>query len=117
MQGGSGSASNIKFIDIEMHRVRNPIIIDQNYCTDRQNPCKEQGSAVQVKDVLYHNITGTSTSDVAIRFDCSKSFACEGFVLRGVDLRRSKGDAAAEAFCDNVKFTGINGHVSPMCPH
>ncbi|EXB37084.1 hypothetical protein L484_020875 [Morus notabilis] len=115
-QGGSGNASNIKFIDIEMQRVRNPIIIDQNYCTDRQNPCKEQGSAVEVKDVLYQNITGTSTSDVAIRFDCSKSFACEGIVLRDVDLRRSEGDTA-KAFCNNVDFTEIDGHVSPLCPH
>lgn len=41
MQGGSGSASNIKFVDIKMVNVHNPIIIDQNYC-DQQNSCKEQ---------------------------------------------------------------------------
>ncbi|KAL4284023.1 hypothetical protein GQ457_16G022270 [Hibiscus cannabinus] len=31
-QGGSGSASNIIFQNIEMFNVPNPIIIDQNYC-------------------------------------------------------------------------------------
>jgi hypothetical protein len=40
-QGGSGSASNIKFQNIVMQNVANPIIIDQNYC-DQNKPCKEQ---------------------------------------------------------------------------
>ncbi|KAJ8570478.1 hypothetical protein K7X08_037450 [Anisodus acutangulus] len=40
-QGGSGNASNIVFQNVEMQRVKNPIIIDQNYC-DQDNPCKEQ---------------------------------------------------------------------------
>lgn len=48
MQGGSGSASNIRFQNIEMHNVTNPILIDQYYC-DRKKPCKEQ--------VIYRNTT------------------------------------------------------------
>ncbi|KAI3471592.1 hypothetical protein Pfo_028242, partial [Paulownia fortunei] len=62
-QGGSGSASNIKFQNIEMQNVKNPIIIDQQYC-DQDKPCQEQGSAVQVKNVVYQNIKGTSASDI-----------------------------------------------------
>ncbi|CAI9761154.1 unnamed protein product [Fraxinus pennsylvanica] len=68
-QGGSGSASNIKFQNVEMQNVNNPIIIDQSYC-DQSKPCKEQSSAVQVKNVVYQNIKGTSASNVAIDFDC-----------------------------------------------
>ena len=41
MQGGSGSASNIKFQNIDMQNVANPIIIDQNYC-DQNEPCKQE---------------------------------------------------------------------------
>ena len=41
MQGGSGSASNIKFQNIQMEKVTNPIVIDQNYC-DQATPCKKQ---------------------------------------------------------------------------
>jgi hypothetical protein len=41
MQGGSGNVSNIKFQNIEMNKVTNPIIIDQNYC-DQDKPCKQQ---------------------------------------------------------------------------
>ena len=41
VKGGSGSASNIKFQNIEMNNVTNPIIINQHYC-DQKVPCKEQ---------------------------------------------------------------------------
>ncbi|KAL6272954.1 hypothetical protein ACE6H2_023646 [Prunus campanulata] len=103
-QGGSGSASNITFENIEMHNVSNPIIIDQNYC-DRK-PCKEQRSAVQVENVVYKNISGTSASDVAIKFDCSKSFPCKGIVLQGINLQREEGKTA-KALCNHVNVNSI----------
>ncbi|MCD7458777.1 hypothetical protein HAX54_039156 [Datura stramonium] len=40
-QGGSGDARNIIFMNVEMQGVKNPIIIDQNYC-DQDVPCIEQ---------------------------------------------------------------------------
>ncbi|KAI3471593.1 hypothetical protein Pfo_028243 [Paulownia fortunei] len=122
-QGGSGSASNIKFQNIEMQNVKNPIIIDQQYC-DQDKPCQEQGSAVQVKNVVYQNIKGTSASDVAINFDCNKSHPCQGIVLQNVDLVGGNG-ANSKAVCNNVKFLNSgtaspkflnSGTVSPGCP-
>ncbi|KAJ7976798.1 Polygalacturonase [Quillaja saponaria] len=112
-QGGSGSASNIKFMNIEMNNVTNPIIIDQNYC-DQDKPCNQQLSAVQIKDVLYLNIKGTSASNVAVKFDCSQSFPCQGIVLQNVNLQK-EGKGAAKAECNNVKLTDL-GVVSPRCP-
>ena len=38
---GSGNVDNIVFQNIKMENVKNPIIIDQNYC-DQETPCKEQ---------------------------------------------------------------------------
>ncbi|XP_021283060.1 polygalacturonase-like [Herrania umbratica] len=111
-QGGSGSASNIKFQNIEMVNVTYPIIINQNYC-DQDKPCKEQSSAVQVKNVLYENIKGTSASEVAIKFDCSESHPCEGLVLQNVCLQE-QGDETAKAVCNNVKLSEED--VSPQCP-
>ncbi|KAA8517061.1 hypothetical protein F0562_017121 [Nyssa sinensis] len=110
-QGGSGNASNIIFQNIKMHNVTNPIIIDQNYC-DQDDPCKEQKSAVQVKNVVYRNITGTSASDMAIKIDCSKSFPCQGIVLQDINITR--GEATTKASCNNVKMKEI-GVVSPQC--
>ncbi|XP_057488003.1 polygalacturonase [Actinidia eriantha] len=112
-QGGSGSASNIKFQNVEMHNVENPIIIDQNYC-DQDKPCQEQSSAVQVKNVVYKNIKGTCASNVAVTFDCSKRFPCRGIVLEDVDLE-IEGGAAAKALCNNVEISET-GVVSPHCP-
>jgi len=45
-QGGSGYARNIKFLNIMMQNVTNPIIIDQYYC-DQTKPCHEQVTSFQ----------------------------------------------------------------------
>ncbi|KAM7524525.1 hypothetical protein LguiA_014427 [Lonicera macranthoides] len=113
-QGGSGSASNIKFQNIDMQNVTNPIIIDQNYC-DQDEPCKQQGSAVQVKNVVYQNIKGTSASEVAIKLDCSKSFPCEGIVLQDINIVSRRGSGPTKALCNNVHFSQ-RGAVLPHCP-
>ncbi|KAF5474130.1 hypothetical protein F2P56_006058 [Juglans regia] len=113
-QGGSGSASNIKFQNVEMYNVTNPIIIDQNYC-DQDKPCKKQGTAVQVQNVLYKNIQGTSASELAIRFDCSKNFPCQGILLQNINLKGQGREKTATALCNNVKLA-YAGVVSPRCP-
>ncbi|TKY53339.1 Polygalacturonase protein [Spatholobus suberectus] len=112
-QGGSGGASNIQFQNIQMDNVTNPIIIDQNYC-DQTTPCKKQQSAVQIRNVLYQNIKGTSASDVGVQFDCSQNFPCQGIVLQNIDLRR-EGRGGAKASCNSVKLS-YRGDVSPHCP-
>ncbi|XP_059669557.1 polygalacturonase-like [Cornus florida] len=108
-QGGSGSASKIKFENIQMNSVTNPIIIDQNYC----DPCT-YSSAVQVRDVLYENIKGTSASQVAITFNCSHSSPCQGIRLQNVNIKGDKGQTA-KAICSNVNVINT-GVVSPKCP-
>ncbi|KAK8468214.1 hypothetical protein PHAVU_007G253101 [Phaseolus vulgaris] len=112
-QGGSGSASNIKFQNIQMEKVTNPIVIDQNYC-DQATPCKKQKSAVQIKNVLYENIKGTSGSDVGVQFDCSEKFPCEGIVLQNIDLQYED-RREAKASCNSVQLS-YRGDVNPQCP-
>ncbi|CAN8279763.1 unnamed protein product [Cochlearia groenlandica] len=106
-QGGSGTAKNIKFQNIVMDNVKNPIIIDQDYCD--KDKCEEQESAVQVNNVVYKNISGTSATDVAIIFNCSKKYPCKGILLESVDI---KGGTAS---CKNVNYKN-QGTVSPKCP-
>ncbi|KAI3880915.1 hypothetical protein MKX03_024611 [Papaver bracteatum] len=112
-QGGSGNANNISFQNIVMYNVKNPIIIDQNYC-DQDDPCNEQASAVQISDVIYKNITGTSASEVAVNFDCSKNHPCQDIVLQDINLVRDGDGKKAKASCKNVKLTQT-GKVSPGC--
>ncbi|CAK7330865.1 unnamed protein product [Dovyalis caffra] len=111
-QGGSGYARNIVFQNVVMRNVTNPIIIDQNYC-DQDNPCKEQTSAVQISNVRYKNIKGTSASDVAVKFDCSKAVPCQGILLQDINISlQEKGKP--EASCANVKLTRRD-EVFPQC--
>ncbi|KAL5124402.1 Polygalacturonase [Glycine soja] len=112
-QGGSGSASNIQFQNIQMDNVTNPIIIDQNYC-DQETPCEEQKSAVQIRNVMYQNIKGTSASDVGVQFDCSNNFPCQGIVLQNIDLQL-EGGGGAKASCNSVELS-YRGDVIPLCP-
>ncbi|KAI4386516.1 hypothetical protein MLD38_004444 [Melastoma candidum] len=112
-QGGSGSASQISFKNIQMQSVSNPIIIDQNYC-DQAQPCENQRSAVQVKGVVYENIKGTSATDMAVRFSCSSSVPCRGITMQDISLRAVDG-SAVKASCDNVDVKD-HGNVSPLCP-
>ncbi|KAK1408476.1 hypothetical protein QVD17_40280 [Tagetes erecta] len=112
-QGGSGNATNITFQNINMMNVTNPIIIDQYYC-DQAKPCKEQGSAVEIKKVTYKNITGTSASKDAVIFKCSKKHPCEDIVLKDINLTQEDNDDA-KAICNNVDPIYI-GTVIPRCP-
>ncbi|XXG64147.1 hypothetical protein AAC387_Pa05g2177 [Persea americana] len=110
-QGGSGNASNIKFQNIDMRNVTRPIVIDQYYC-DSMKPCpSEQQSAVEVSNVVYKSITGTSASEVALTFHCSKNFPCHDIVLQDINLVGNGGEPTTGS-CKNIK--GISaGTVYP----
>ncbi|KAK4379691.1 hypothetical protein RND71_001553 [Anisodus tanguticus] len=112
-QGGRGYAKDILFQDIEMVNVTNPIIIDQFYC-DQDKPCKEQKAAVRVSNIMYKNIKGTSSTQTAIKLNCSKTIPCKGIQMENVDIRH-EGGSTVKALCANVKYT-TNGVFFPKCP-
>ncbi|KAL5543575.1 hypothetical protein UlMin_007359 [Ulmus minor] len=99
-QGGRGYAKNIKFQNIVMNNVTNPILIDQKY-------------SVQVSNVIYNNIKGTSASEVAMKFDCSKNYPCGAISLRNIHLV-PLGYQRVEASCENARLDS-EGIVSPTC--
>lgn len=72
-----------------------------------------QKNAVQVKNVLYKNIKGTSALEEGIIFNCSKSFPCEGIKVQNVELKH-KGRSSV-ATCTNVNVQQI-GRNTPQCP-
>ncbi|THU53944.1 hypothetical protein C4D60_Mb10t19740 [Musa balbisiana] len=114
-QGGKGYAKGLTFKNIVMHNVLNPIIIDQNYC-DSQNPCQRQVSAVQVMDVLYQNIKGTSASEVAINLQCSNDRPCRHVLLQDVNLVGVGGDSA-KSLCSNVQWIKRGTVIPPPRVH
>ncbi|XP_031500612.1 probable polygalacturonase At1g80170 [Nymphaea colorata] len=98
-QGGSGYLRGVRFQNVRMNNVSNPIIIDQFYC-DSPTPCANQTSAVSVTEVMYINISGTSATPNAIKLACSDTVPCSKIVLANINLRRD--DGTAKAFCNNA---------------
>jgi len=110
-QGGSGYAQYISYEDVIMHNVANPIIIDQYYCSPSRD-CKNQTSAVQVGNVSYKGIRGTSTTEEAIRIACSTTVPCRNIVMEDINLGMNEGTLST-SFVNSVKGVRLHGRVNP----
>ncbi|XP_010552650.1 PREDICTED: probable polygalacturonase At1g80170 [Tarenaya hassleriana] len=108
-QGGSGYVQGVRYENVEMQDVANPIIIDQFYC-DSPSSCQNQTSAVNISQVMYRNVTGTTKSEKAIKFACSDTVPCSHIVLNNVNLERE--DGHVEAYCNSAEGFGY-GVVHP----
>lgn len=69
-----------------------------------------QISGVKISDVTYKDIHGTSATEVAVKFDCSKANPCRGIRLEDVNLTYKK--QAAKASCANAAGT-TSGVIQP----
>jgi polygalacturonase len=113
-QGGSGYAKDITFQNIIMDNVQNPIIIDQNYC-DSTTPCKKQQSAVQVSNVVFKNIRGTTISKDAIKLSCSNDDSCSDIVLENIDLKLEGDKGETQSTCQNAKWRKAGTVIPQPC--
>ncbi|XP_028754394.1 probable polygalacturonase At1g80170 [Neltuma alba] len=108
-QGGSGYVRGVRFQNVRMEDVSNPIIIDQFYC-DSPTTCQTQESAVKISEIVYQNISGTTKSAKAITFDCSDTVPCSSLVLSNIDLEKE--DGSVETYCHSAQGFGC-GVVHP----
>ncbi|KAK6934524.1 Glycoside hydrolase, family 28 [Dillenia turbinata] len=108
-----GLASNITFQDLNMSTVYNPIIIDQQYCPF--SSCAAGDSQVQISDAKFKNISGTSNSQLAINFLCSKSRPCERLELNNIDLDYHGRGGPVKARCINAKGISYGTQKPPSC--
>ncbi|KAL6504133.1 hypothetical protein OROGR_026056 [Orobanche gracilis] len=69
-------------------------------------------SGVKISNVTYKDIHGTSATQVAVKFECSKMKPCSGIMLSGVNLTYGGKQAAAAAACANAGGT-TKGLVNP----
>ncbi|KAK6116779.1 hypothetical protein DH2020_049512 [Rehmannia glutinosa] len=67
-------------------------------------------NGVKISYVTYQDIHGTSATQVAVNFDCSKAYPCSGITLDEVNL--TYGDKPATASCANAGGTA-DGVVEP----
>ncbi|CAM8988270.1 unnamed protein product [Rhodiola kirilowii] len=66
-------AHAIKFEDITMTNVKNPIFVNQEL---KSEYAKAKASHVKISDVHFVNITGTTTSEAGVTFKCSQEAHC-----------------------------------------
>ena len=71
----------------------------------------KQVSGVKISDVTYQDIHGSSATEVAVKFDCSKKYPCTGIKLEDVKLTYK--NQPAEASCSNIAGGVASGLVQP----
>ncbi|KAH9607223.1 hypothetical protein KSS87_021287 [Heliosperma pusillum] len=95
-----GRVTNVLYEDITLRNVDNPIIIEQNYCPSRT--CSKGNSRVQISDIKYRNIQGTSTTGVAVNLQCSGSNPCQRIELKDINIKYVKGGGRTVSTCSYV---------------
>ncbi|XP_050289880.1 polygalacturonase-like [Quercus robur] len=71
-----------------------------------------QKVGVKISNVLYSEMHGTSTSDVALNFNCSENVACTDIKLNNIDLTSSTRGEKVSSSCNNASGEAI-GTVNP----
>ncbi|XP_038904215.1 exopolygalacturonase-like [Benincasa hispida] len=111
----SSMVSNVTFLNLQMNNVKNPIIIDQMYCPGTCGPHDEMSkSKVQIKDVRYEGIRGTSITQVAVNFECNQVFPCQDIMLQDINLPFN-GGGQPTSICHNVKGSAFGQQLPPSC--
>ncbi|XWS57395.1 hypothetical protein CRYUN_Cryun09bG0170600 [Craigia yunnanensis] len=105
--------SKVKFHNIRVNAVRNPIIIDQYYCLAKNG--SNQTSAAVINDISYSNIKGTyNVRSPPMRFACSDSIPCTNLTLAEVELLPALGQIVADPFCWNAYGNVLKGTIPPV---
>ncbi|XP_057504256.1 probable polygalacturonase At1g80170 isoform X1 [Actinidia eriantha] len=110
-QVGRGHVRGVLYEDINFMDVSNPIIIDQYYC-DVRGGCESTRTGVQISDVRYAGIFGTSKSKVAINLNCSQAVACTDILLDTILLAPSTPGKKVISSCNNA-YGSSAGIVEP----
>ncbi|CAN7096330.1 unnamed protein product [Brassica rapa subsp. narinosa] len=93
--------------------VGHPINIEQKYCP--YPPCPKLGdSHVQIRNVTFKNIWGTSKNKVAVNLQCSKSYPCQDIQLIDINLIPKGPDGPADRCVRTLRFCSWQGVSSKL---
>ncbi|KAL3535857.1 hypothetical protein ACH5RR_004318 [Cinchona calisaya] len=115
-QVGKGYVRNVVFKNLEFIGVKNPIIIDQNYCQVR-GACPELDTGVHISNVTYNTMSGTSSSKIAINLNCSRSFPCSEISMEAIHLESVTPGNQVTASCTNAYGQEIDVLPGPCLQH
>lgn len=111
-QRGRGYVRRVIFENLRFQAVKNPIIIDQNYC-EKAGACPELDSGVHISNVVYRKMTGTSSTDIAIKLECSRAVPCSDITMSSIHFSSATPGKHVTANCSNARgqeFGVIPGH-------
>ncbi|KAI8011374.1 putative polygalacturonase [Camellia lanceoleosa] len=109
-------ARNITFDELTLFELENPTIINQNYCDHQANKvCRNETSTVQISEVTYRNMGGSSISGKAINLRCGESQACTNIVIDRVNIYSSVPGNKTFSFCYNACGTSFSTTPSVPC--
>ncbi|XP_027337590.1 probable polygalacturonase At3g15720 [Abrus precatorius] len=97
--GGSGFARKITFEDIMLVGTKNPVIIDQRY-----SDIPENNGAVQISDVTYSDVRGTTITPNAVQLNCDSSIPCTNIVFDRINITSANGQKTFGT-CTNERAT------------
>ncbi|XP_015878509.2 probable polygalacturonase At3g15720 [Ziziphus jujuba] len=111
-QGGSGYARNITFEKIIVEDCENPIIIDQQYDASVES---NKESAVEISEVTYKDVHGSSADEKAIHLQCCESVGCTSITLDQINITSSDAGKQTYSVCNNVQGTATATNPNVPC--
>ncbi|XP_010548543.1 PREDICTED: probable polygalacturonase At3g15720 isoform X2 [Tarenaya hassleriana] len=110
--GGKGYVKGVVYEDITLIEAGNPIMIDQYYgCKDR---CSSGASAVEISNVRFVGIKGTSVKKNAISMLCSDTKKCNDVGLEDVNITAAGEIKEVQSVCSNIE--GYSRETTPPVP-
>ncbi|KAJ7366378.1 glycoside hydrolase family 28 protein [Mycena albidolilacea] len=109
---GSGIVKNITFINFIESKVDNPVVIDQCYMTSAA-ACAQFPSNTLIQDVVFTQISGTSTGSTVANLACSPGARCSNITVNNLALTPPSG--TAKYACQNVKLSGSSASLFGTC--
>ncbi|KAG0762657.1 hypothetical protein G6F57_007000 [Rhizopus arrhizus] len=91
--GGEGSVTDVKYQNIVLKNVDNPLLVTTHYCDSNQMTyCnKNDDSSLSISDVTFKNISGSvsTAGNPIININCSTDTPCKSFSLSSVSITKA----------------------------
>jgi len=111
MRGAGGPVENVRYTDIQMHDVENPILLDLNYTdSNRPNFKGDPTKIPSMKNVLVDHVTATGSTN-ALKITGLPESRISAITLRDVTITAAKGITMNEA--ENINFDHVTISVQP----
>ncbi|KAJ8658394.1 hypothetical protein O0I10_005746 [Lichtheimia ornata] len=111
-RGALGRVENVSYIDFRVTNSDHPIAIDQCYFNIKEPECSNDPSLIQIKNVLFQNVTGNANSKAGLEvasIKCSAEAPCDNFVFKDVDIKTSDPSQEGYYTCAHIENSDLSG--------